>query len=79
MDATRTESTRTCTACNGEFDLQTEGGIEGNFGILPMAFCPTCYASMMDMAQQCMTIECPHCGKDITEDPEEPNDEIPSS
>ena len=47
-----------------------------------MTFCPTCYASMMDMAQQCLTIECPHCGKDITEDPEEPNDEetdVPSS
>lgn len=71
------DANRTCTACSGEFNLDTEGGIEGNFGILPMAFCPTCYACMMDMAYQCMVLECPHCGKDYHEEPS--NEEISSS
>ena len=70
------DGNRTCTACSGPFNLDTEGGIEGNFGVLPMAFCPTCYACMMDMASQCMTQVCPHCGMDYNE---EPNNEVPSS
>ena len=41
-----------CSVCRGEFDLETEGGIEGDFGILPVAFCPTCYACMVDMVSQ---------------------------
>ena len=31
---------------------ESEGGIEGNFGILPVAFCPTCYSSTVDMVKQ---------------------------
>tara|TARA_R110002020_G_scaffold115383_3_gene265303 strand:+ start:310 stop:561 length:252 start_codon:yes stop_codon:yes gene_type:complete len=68
---------RTCTICGGDFDLDNEGGVEGDFGILPVAFCPTCYACLMDMAEQLGSIyECPHCGKGYDE---EPNDEISSS
>jgi hypothetical protein len=36
-------------ACNYHSD---EGGVEGYFGILPVAFCPTCYSSMVDMVTQ---------------------------
>jgi hypothetical protein len=41
-----------CTICDGEFDLDSEGGTVGDFGILPVAFCPTCLACCVDMAQQ---------------------------
>ena len=45
-----------CSVCSCEFDLDAEGGIEGDFGILPVAFCPTCYACMFDMVgQRCWT------------------------
>lgn len=42
-----------CSVCQCEFDPEEEeGGIIGDFGILPVAFCPTCYASMDDMIRQ---------------------------
>ena len=50
-----------CSACQGEFDLESEGGIAGDFGILPMAFCPTCFASTVDMVHQ--LYPCRHCEK----------------
>ena len=37
-----------CNVCQCDF-TDDEGGIQGYFGILPVAFCPTCYASMCDM------------------------------
>ena len=40
-----------CNVCQGDF-TDDEGGIQGYFGILPVAFCPTCYASMCDMVGQ---------------------------
>ena len=40
-----------CTVCACEF-TEDEGGVLGYFGILPVAFCPTCYSSMYDMVQQ---------------------------
>ena len=30
-----------CNVCTGEFSLKDEGGIKGQFGILPVTFCPT--------------------------------------
>ena len=42
----------TCSACSCEFSLEDEGGIDGYFGILPMSFCPTCFACMEDMCDQ---------------------------
>lgn len=42
-----------CTVCSCEFS-DDEGGVIGYFGILPVAFCPTCYSSMYDMVQQDM-------------------------
>jgi hypothetical protein len=41
-----------CSVCDCDFDIESEGGIEGFFGILPVSFCPTCYSCMCDMADQ---------------------------
>ena len=46
-----TEETHQCTACSCEF-TDDEGGVHGDFGILPMSFCPTCLSCMLDMAEQ---------------------------
>ena len=40
-----------CNVCACEF-TDDEGGIQGYFGMLPVAFCPTCYSSMVDMVGQ---------------------------
>lgn len=41
-----------CSVCDCDFDLESEGGVHGNFGILPVAFCPTCFSCMHDMVSQ---------------------------
>jgi uncharacterized protein (DUF983 family) len=41
-----------CNVCSCDFSLEDEGGIDGYFGILYVAFCPTCFASMEDMCNQ---------------------------
>jgi hypothetical protein len=46
-----TEETNKCTACSCDF-TDDEGGVHGDFGILPMSFCPTCLSCMLDMAEQ---------------------------
>ena len=46
-----TEETNKCTACSCNF-TDDEGGVHGDFGILPMSFCPTCLSCMLDMAEQ---------------------------
>ena len=43
--------THKCTACSCDY-TDDEGGIQGNFGILPMSFCPTCLSSIFDMVEQ---------------------------
>ena len=48
----KTNTKFTCTICSAEYDIAEEGGIEGNFGILPVAFCPTCTSCMYDMVRQ---------------------------
>ena len=45
-----------CNVCSCEF-TEDEGGVLGYFGILPVAFCPTCYSSMVDMVSQDLQIE----------------------
>ena len=45
-----------CSVCACEF-TDDEGGIQGYFGMLPVAFCPTCYSCMSDMIQQDLEIE----------------------
>lgn len=42
----------TCSICNSPVDLDGEGGIAGNFGICPVAFCVWCHASIVDMVTQ---------------------------
>jgi len=41
-----------CSVCDTEFDEYAEGGTVGNFGMLPVAFCPTCLACCFDMVEQ---------------------------
>ena len=40
-----------CNVCSCDF-TDDEGGIQGHFGMLPVAFCPTCYSCMVDMVSQ---------------------------
>lgn len=56
----------TCSVCDSEFDVEREGGLSGLFGILPIAYCPTCLASAVDMVHQ--LYPCPHCDKLYGED-----------
>ena len=42
------EAIHTCTACSCEFS-DDEGGVVGDFGMLPMAFCPTCLSCIYSM------------------------------
>ena len=44
-----------CTVCSCDF-TDDEGGIQGHFGMLPVAFCPTCYSCMLDMAGQALEL-----------------------
>ena len=48
------EAIVTCSICTGDFDLDSEGGITGDLGILPVSFCPTCLAGVTDMVCQLM-------------------------
>jgi hypothetical protein len=45
-----------CSVCSCDF-TEDEGGILGHFGMLPVAFCPTCYSCMLDMAGQILNGE----------------------
>lgn len=40
-----------CNVCACDF-TDDDGGIQGHFGMLPVAFCPTCYSCMCDMVSQ---------------------------
>jgi len=40
-----------CSICSTELDLDA-GDIQGDFGILPVGFCVTCFGCMIDMANQ---------------------------
>ena len=37
-----------CSICNSEVD-EDDGGVVGEFGICPVAFCVGCYSSIVDM------------------------------
>ena len=43
---------KVCSVCQCEFSLDDEGGVEGEFGIIPVAFCPTCLSSCENMCEQ---------------------------
>ena len=40
-----------CSVCQCDF-TDDEGGVQGYLGILPVAFCPTCFAGLCDMVGQ---------------------------
>ena len=40
-----------CSVCQCDF-TDDEGGVHGEFGIIPVSFCPTCFSCMCDMAEQ---------------------------
>ena len=40
-----------CNICQGEADLENEGGIQGYIGIIPFTLCVWCYAGMTDMVE----------------------------
>ena len=40
-------------------DLETEGGIAGEFGILPVQFCVWCYSGLNDMFEKMYCVDCP--------------------
>tara|TARA_R100000353_G_scaffold49177_3_gene39067 strand:+ start:2237 stop:2446 length:210 start_codon:yes stop_codon:yes gene_type:complete len=42
----------TCNICSCEFDIESEGGVQGFIGILPFSLCPMCYSGLMDMYQK---------------------------
>jgi hypothetical protein len=46
-----TDNVINCSICSCEF-TEDESGVIGEFGMMPVAFCPTCFTSMLDMADQ---------------------------
>lgn len=40
-----------CSICSTSFDLDSEG-VEGDIGIIPVAFCSTCKTGIRDFAEQ---------------------------
>ena len=48
------EQKEICSICEGDFDLDGEGGIVGDLGMLPVAFCPFCLSGVTDLAEQLM-------------------------
>ena len=55
-----------CSVCLCDF-TEDEGGVNGHFGMLPVAFCPTCFSCMIDMAEQYLDIS----ETELTEEQEE--------
>jgi len=51
-ELSRVEHDVTCNICSCEFDIETEGGIQGYLGILPFSLCPMCFSGLMDMYDQ---------------------------
>jgi hypothetical protein len=46
-----TEGDNECSVCEIDFS-DDEGGMLGYIGIIPVAFCPTCYVGICDMVEQ---------------------------
>ena len=45
------EEHHVCSICQCDY-TSDEGGIEGDIGILPASFCPTCLSGVIDMVEQ---------------------------
>ena len=48
----RVEPGNTCSICECDFDMESEGGVQGYLGIIPFSLCPMCYSGLMDMYDQ---------------------------
>ena len=48
----RLTSDVTCNICTCDFDIETEGGVQGYLGVIPFSLCPMCYSGLMDMYEQ---------------------------
>ena len=46
------EGIRNCAICSSDFDIDAEGGLSGEMGMLPVDFCPWCLSSLCDMMDQ---------------------------
>lgn len=55
MTTQQQTTTHECSVCNCNY-TDDEGGIQGNFGMLPVSFCPTCFSCMCNMAEQYLDI-----------------------
>jgi hypothetical protein len=53
---TKDNQSQECSICSCEF-TDDEGGVTGNFGIIPVAFCMNCFGCALDMADQFNTGE----------------------
>ena len=40
-----------CNICQGEADLENEGGIQGYIGIISFTLCVWCHAGIVDMVE----------------------------
>ena len=47
-----------CSICGSDMDLEGEGGIAGEFGICPVAFCEWCFSSLQDMFEKIRCVDC---------------------
>ena len=53
-----------CSICSTDFNLDEEGGVHGNIGILPVRLCPTCLNGMLEMCDFIGCREyCDECGQ----------------
>ena len=40
-----------CKICECMFSLDKEGGVSGDFGTIPVNFCPTCLSCVYEMCE----------------------------
>jgi hypothetical protein len=59
-----------CSICSCTF-TEHEGGVDGHFGMLPVAFCPTCFSCMIDMAEQYLDVGEMEFEEELTDEQEE--------
>lgn len=46
----RLENPETCTICDSRFNMELEGGIDINLGLIPVTMCVTCNAGLVEYA-----------------------------
>lgn len=58
-----------CSLCDADFTPETEGGIQFELGILPMALCPFCLNGILEMADELRPRHCPECDTELVTSP----------